>query len=112
MTEAVRRTTSLPIDCHLMISDPDRYAVRFVQAGADMVSVHVEDGEPVFTHEVEGDTVADVLSYVEYDPRKLESNFRHFAEAAVKAGRITAVERREILESFRASLRGYTYFES
>ena len=32
----------MTIDCHLMIEEPSRYAVKFVEAGADMVSVHVE----------------------------------------------------------------------
>jgi ribulose-phosphate 3-epimerase len=32
----------MTIDCHLMIVEPSRYAVKFVEAGADMVSVHVE----------------------------------------------------------------------
>jgi len=39
---AVRRVTQLPVDCHLMVRDPDRWVDRFVEAGADMVSVHVE----------------------------------------------------------------------
>ncbi len=39
---SVRKTTRLPLDCHLMISDPDRYASEFCKAGADMVSVHQE----------------------------------------------------------------------
>ncbi|HEV2835479.1 MAG TPA: hypothetical protein VGW58_09190, partial [Pyrinomonadaceae bacterium] len=34
--------TRLPIDAHLMITDPGTYAAQFVQAGAQMVSVHVE----------------------------------------------------------------------
>ena len=34
--------TRLPIDAHLMISEPGRYATQFVSAGAQMVSVHVE----------------------------------------------------------------------
>ena len=42
VTAAVRRTTKLPIDCHLMIEEPERYVGRFVDAGADLVSVHVE----------------------------------------------------------------------
>jgi len=42
VTAALRKVTDLPLDCHLMISDPDRYAERFVEAGAEMVSVHVE----------------------------------------------------------------------
>lgn len=42
VTAAVRGVTTLPVDCHLMIEAPDRYVADFVNAGADMVSVHVE----------------------------------------------------------------------
>ena len=42
VTRAVRRVTQLPVDCHLMIEEPDRYIAEFVGAGADMISVHVE----------------------------------------------------------------------
>jgi len=39
---SVRRITSLPLDVHLMIEEPDRYLEAFVEAGASMLSVHVE----------------------------------------------------------------------
>ena len=78
----------------------------------NVVGVHLEKGKPVYTHEVEGDTVADVLSYVEYDPKELVSRFRSFAEKAVNDGRISPKERREILDLYREGLAGYTYFES
>ncbi|MBI3837178.1 MAG: ribulose-phosphate 3-epimerase [Planctomycetia bacterium] len=42
IVEAVRRITKLPIEAHLMISDPTRYAERFVAAGADAVTFHIE----------------------------------------------------------------------
>lgn len=42
VVKSLARTTKLPIDAHLMISEPDQYAERFVTAGASMVSVHVE----------------------------------------------------------------------
>ncbi|MFP3870193.1 MAG: ribulose-phosphate 3-epimerase [Syntrophobacteria bacterium] len=42
VVEALRRSTHLPLDVHLMISEPDRYLEDFVKAGADMVAVHVE----------------------------------------------------------------------
>ena len=42
VTSAVRRATKLPVDCHLMIEDPDRHLEAFARAGADMISVHVE----------------------------------------------------------------------
>lgn len=40
--KSVRKFTQMTIDCHLMIVEPSKYAVEFVKAGADMVSVHVE----------------------------------------------------------------------
>lgn len=42
VVEAVRRITDLPLDVHLMISDPDRYLDSFARAGADWITVHVE----------------------------------------------------------------------
>lgn len=42
VVESLRRATKLTIDTHLMITDPGTYAPRFVAAGANMVSVHVE----------------------------------------------------------------------
>jgi ribulose-phosphate 3-epimerase len=43
IVEATRRVTKLPLDVHLMIKNPDRYLEDFVNAGADYVSVHVEE---------------------------------------------------------------------
>lgn len=40
--EAVRKATSLPLDAHLMVANPDKYLDAFVSAGADLVTVHVE----------------------------------------------------------------------
>ena len=42
VVKSLARATQLPIDAHLMISEPGRYAEQFVEAGAKMVSVHVE----------------------------------------------------------------------
>ena len=42
VVEAVRRTTRLPLDVHLMIEAPERYIARFAEAGADIITVHVE----------------------------------------------------------------------
>ena len=44
IVEAVRRSTKLPVDVHLMIENPERYIHDFVKAGADLVSVHLETG--------------------------------------------------------------------
>ena len=40
--KSIRKVTSLTLDCHLMIEDPDTYAPVFIQAGADQISVHQE----------------------------------------------------------------------
>ena len=42
MVEDLRKITKLPLDCHLMIVHPEKYAERFVKAGADYVTVHAE----------------------------------------------------------------------
>ncbi len=76
------------------------------------VSVDVVNGRVTFSREVEGDSVADVLEYVEHDPKKLVEQFRELAETAISEGRITAVQRRKALEAYRIGMSGYTYFES
>ena len=42
VVKAIKRVAKVPLDVHLMITDPDRYAEAFVDAGASMLSVHVE----------------------------------------------------------------------
>ena len=42
IVEAARRSTKLPLDVHLMITDPDRYIPSFAEAGADIIVVHTE----------------------------------------------------------------------
>jgi ribulose-phosphate 3-epimerase len=44
VVEAVKKVTNLPIDVHLMIENPGNYIPQFVKAGADYVSIHVEEG--------------------------------------------------------------------
>ena len=78
-----------------------------------VVSVHINDaGQVEYEREIPGDTVADVLSYVEYNPSDLLDRMRQQAEQSVRAGRITPQERREILSAYENGLRGYTYFEN
>ncbi len=43
VVKAIRRTTKLPIDVHLMIEDPDKHLEDFINAGADHILVHVEE---------------------------------------------------------------------
>lgn len=78
----------------------------------NVVSVQCrKPGEVEFVREIAGDTISDVLSYVEYDPREMIERMRGRAEKAVRDGRIQAGERRAILRAFKDGLDGYTYYE-
>lgn len=87
-------------DLHNLLGDTNVVTIRIL-----------ENGEYEFVSEQEGDTVADVLAYVQYDPKRLFISFRKSAELAVREGRISPQERREIVAAYEAGLRGYTYFE-
>lgn len=78
----------------------------------NVVSVRLnDDGSHEFADELEGDSIADVLSYVEYQPQQLRERFRKIAERSTREGRITASERQEIMKAFSESMLGYTYYE-
>lgn len=87
-------------DLHNLFGDTNVASVRITREGG------VE-----FVHELHGDSIADVLSYVEYDPQAMFKQFRATAEQAVRDGRITVSDRQKMLAAFTDSLRGYTYFE-
>lgn len=46
VVKAIRRVTELPLDVHLMIREPIRYAEEFIKAGADILTIHVEADTP------------------------------------------------------------------
>jgi arginine decarboxylase len=78
----------------------------------NIVSVRMnEDGSFDFVRELEGDSIADVLTYVEYDTKVLLNQFRQAAEKAVREGKITGAERHKIMHAYESGLRGYTYYE-
>lgn len=78
----------------------------------NVVSVHLEpDGDFEFVREFQGDSIADVLSYVEYEPKNVLEQFRRVVERAVRDGRISVEQRQNMLQAFRDSLNGYTFFE-
>jgi len=70
------------------------------------------EGQIEFTHELKGDSIADVLDYVEYHPKDLYKKFHEMAEFAVRHEKITVKERQQMLKIYGESLDGYTYFES
>ncbi len=70
-----------------------------------------EDGGYEFVKEIHGDTIEDVLGYVEYQPWEMKLRYRNKLEAAVNEGRISARERQQMMNTFNASMQGYTYYE-
>ena len=79
----------------------------------DTNAVHIsvdEDGYNIDQF-IDGETVADVLEYVQYDPKKLVRRLEIWVSKAVKDGKITESEGKEFISNYRAGLYGYTYLE-
>lgn len=62
-------------------------------------------------HEQEGDSVEEVLKYVEYDPKRMLESFKKHIEKALADGDLFPTDRKEMIKDFKDSLQGYTYFE-
>jgi arginine decarboxylase len=80
----------------------------------DTNAVHVsldDNGGVVFDEVVRGDTVREVLAYVQFDADVLLGKFRRDVESAVREGRLTAEESGQLLRFYEDGLRGYTYLE-
>jgi arginine decarboxylase len=60
---------------------------------------------------IDGETVAEVLDYVQYNPKKLVRTVETWVTSSVKAGTITTEEGKEFLSTYRSGLYGYTYLE-
>ncbi|MDE5568727.1 MAG: biosynthetic arginine decarboxylase [Muribaculaceae bacterium] len=60
---------------------------------------------------MDGETVAEVLDYVQYNPKKLARNVETWVTASMKAGKISPEEGRDFLSTYRSGLYGYTYLE-
>lgn len=87
-------------DLHNLFGDTNVASVRITA-----------DGGIDFVHELHGDSIADVLSYVEYEPNALYQQFRQTAEQAVRDNIISVADRQQMLAAYSEGLRGYTYFE-
>ena len=60
---------------------------------------------------IDGETIADVLDYVQFDPRKLVRTLERWVTSAVKDGKISLEEGKEFLSNYRSGLYGYTYLD-
>lgn len=79
IVSAVRRATKLPIDVHLMIVEPERYVEEFRQAGADLISVHVE-ASPHLHRTVQQIKAQGAKAGVVLNPHTPEEAIRHVIE--------------------------------
>jgi arginine decarboxylase len=79
----------------------------------DTNAVHISVDENGYNIEqfIDGETVADVLEYVQYDPKKLVRRLEIWVSKAVKDEKITESEGKEFISNYRAGLYGYTYLE-
>ena len=79
----------------------------------NVVSIRLDDdGEIEYAREIIGDSISDILAYVEYDPKQVIDLLRTQAEAAVRRRAISAQERQDLMRAFERALRGHTYFDA
>ena len=79
----------------------------------DTNAVHVSVNEKGYSIEqiIDGETVAEVLDYVQYSPKKLVRTLETWVTKSVKEGKISLEEGKEFLSNYRSGLYGYTYLE-
>jgi arginine decarboxylase len=78
----------------------------------DTNAVHVDvdgEGHPVVTHVVEGDTVEEVLRYVQYEAQDLSERLRTSIERSIRNGVLTNEQAAKLQKRFKEALDGYTY---
>ena len=80
----------------------------------DTNAVHVRlgpEGEVILDEVIKGDTVREVLDYVQFKSDNLVTNLRRSVEAAVREGRLSYEESGQLLRYYEEGLHGYTYLE-
>ena len=75
------------------------------------VHICVRDGKYEIDKIIEGETIADVLEYVQFDHKKMARSIEVWANQSVNQGIISAEEGREFISNYRSGLYGYTYLE-
>ena len=91
-------------DLHNLLGDTHAVHVSLTENG--------EDGEPArVDHVIKGDTVSEVLRYVQFDPEMLIAKLRRDVEAAVHAGQLQDQQAGRLLKFYEEGLQGYTYLE-
>ena len=75
------------------------------------VHISVKDGKYHIDQIIDGETVEEVLDYVQYNPKKLVRQLETWVTKSVKVGKISLEEGKEFLGTYRSGLYGYTYLE-
>lgn len=86
-------------DLHNLFGDTNAVHIALTKDGYEIAQV------------IDGEAVADVLDYVEYNPKKLVRNLESWVTTSMKRGAITPEEGRQFLNNYRAGLYGSTYLE-
>ena len=75
------------------------------------VHISIKDDEYVVDKIIEGETIADVLDYVQFDHKRMVRAIEIWVSKSVKSGAITLEEGKEFISNYRSGLYGYTYLE-
>ena len=125
ITNFVAKSTQHTIPLHTF-SEKEHYYIGVFLVGAyqeilgdlhnlfgDTNAVHISVDEKGYYIDqvIDGETVADVLEYVQYSPKKLVRTVETWVTKCVKEGKITVEEGKEFLSNYRSGLYGYTYLE-
>lgn len=86
-------------DMHNLFGDTNAVHIRVNKEGYEIDQV------------IEGETVAEVLEYVQFNPKKLVRNVETWVTKSMKEGKISPEEGRDFLSTYRSGLFGYTYLE-
>lgn len=80
----------------------------------DTTAVHIKVNGDEYSIDkiIEGETIADVLDYVQFDPKRMVRSIELWVNRSVKSGAITPEEGREFISNYRSGLYGYTYLET
>ena len=87
-------------DMHNLFGDTNAVHISMTKNGYEIEQI------------IDAEAVADVLEYVEYNPKKLVRNLESWVSVSMKKGRITAEEGRQFLNNYRSGLYGNTYLET
>ena len=101
-----------PMLVHLIMKSIHKENKRKVKhIGTNAAHISVKDGKYCIDQIFDGETVEEVLDYVQYNPKKLVRQLEQWVTKSVKEGKISLDEGKEFLGTYRNGLFGYTYLQ-